>query len=168
MARPLRLVSLAPLAGLALSACYGFLPAPERRDRVREATQQEHRRCTPQSADPRIFAPEDVASVEPLYSYVQTSGSNREARLLGAQVRLRPLPGVTSELLTYQLMCRSAQLVLGRVQAAENEPYWLPDGWVSIDVHSVDGDFVVALEGEDVAEAREILERARAFAHAKP
>jgi hypothetical protein len=153
------------LVSTASSACYGFLPAPERRDRIREATQQEQKRCTSQAAvDARIFGADDVAGVAPLYSYVQTSGSNREARLRGAEVRLRPLAGLTPELLTYALSCRSAQLVLGHAQAAENEPYFLPDGWVKVDVHSADGDFVVALEGEDLAESKEILARAQAFA----
>jgi hypothetical protein len=153
-----------PLFAALSCACYGFLPHPDHVDRVREATAQEHKRCTSPSVDPRIFSPDDVEGVAPLYSYVQTSGSNREARLLGAEVRLRPLPGITTELLTYVLDCRSAELVLGRVQGADNEPYWLPDGWVKISVSSADGNFVVGLEGEDTAESREILARAQAFA----
>jgi hypothetical protein len=71
---------------------------------------------------------------------------------------------VTPDLLTYVLSCRSAQLVLGRVQGAENEPYWLPDGWVKISARSDDGAIVVALEGEDLPQSKEILARAQAFA----
>ena len=159
---------LAPRVALARwpsSGCYGFLPAPpQRRDRVREATEQEHKRCGSEPVDPRIYSADDVESVAPLYTFVPTSGSNREARLRGAEVRLRPLPGVTPELLTHILSCRSAQLVLGRVHEGENEPYWLPDGWVKIGVRSEDASFVVALEGEDFVEAKEILARAQAFA----
>jgi hypothetical protein len=159
-----RLVALAALAfaGASVTACYGFLPAPVRKDRVREATEQAKKKCDAQPVDPRIFGDADVESVEPLYAYVQTSG-NREARLLGAELKLRPLPGFTPELVAHVLACRSAELVLGRVQSGTNDPYWLPDGWVKIGVRSDDGSFVVALEGEDIVEAREILARARAF-----
>jgi hypothetical protein len=152
---------------LPLCACIGFtgfLPEPARADRIREATELEHKRCKSQAVDPRVYSADDVESVAPLYTFVPTSGSNREARLRGAEVRLRPLPGLTPELLTYELSCRSAQLVLGRVQEGENEPYWLPDGWVKIGVSSDDGDFVVAIEGEDLPESKEILARAQAFA----
>jgi hypothetical protein len=153
------------LAPLALVGCYGFLPQPTRTDRVRSATEEERKRCDAQPIDPRLFAPEDVESVAPFYRYVQTGGA-REARLHGAEVRLRPLPGMTPELIARALSCRSAQLVLGRVQegAGVSEPYWLPDGWVKIDVRSDDGSFVVSLAGEDLVEAKEILARAEGFA----
>jgi hypothetical protein len=143
---------------------FGFVPVPSHADRIRVATEQEHKKCDSQSVDPRIFSPELVESVEPLYSHVQTSGSNIATRLHGAEVHLRPLPGITLEYLTHVLQCRSARLVLGRVEGAPNEPYWLPDGWVKIDVRSESGSFVVALEGEDLPEAKDILSRAQAFA----
>jgi hypothetical protein len=70
---------------------------------------------------------------------------------------------MTAELMMRTLSCRSARLVLGRVEGSPNEPYWLPDGWVKIDVRSDDGSFVVALEGEDLPEAKDVLARAQAF-----
>ena len=150
---------------VSLPGCYGFLPQPTRTDRVRAATAQEHKKCDSQPVDPRQFAPEAVESVAPFYQYVPT-GSGREARLHGAELHLQPLPGMTSELVTHALSCRSAELVLGhaRPEADANEPYWLPDGWVKIDVRSEDGSFVVTLDGEDLPEAKEILARAQAFA----
>jgi hypothetical protein len=157
------LAAFAVLAPFALAGCYGFLPQPTRTDRVRAATEQEHKRCDAQAIDPRLFAAEDVESVAPFYLYVQTGGG-REARLHGAELHLRPLPGMTPELVIHALSCRSAQLVLGRVKGAANEPYWLPDGWVKIGVRSDDGSFVVTLDGEDLAEAKDILARAQAFA----
>ncbi len=141
---------------------YGILPAPARTDRIHEAAQQEHRRCDSQAIDPRLFGAEVVESVAPLYYYVQT-GSNREPRLHGAELHLRPLPGMTAELMVRALSCRSARLALGRVERPPNEPYWLPDGWVKIDVRSDDGSFIVTLDGEDLPEAKEILARAQAF-----
>jgi hypothetical protein len=150
---------------VALTSCgtYGILPAPTRTDRIHEATVVERKRCTSEPIDPRVYSADDVESVAPLLFFVQT-GNNREARLAGAELRLRPLPSMTPDLLAYSLSCRSAQLVLGRVQGAENEPYWLPDGWVKISARSDDGALVVALEGEDFPQSKEILARAQAFA----
>ncbi len=155
------------LLALLSSGCisfFGFVPVPNHADRIRVATEQEHKKCDSQAVDPRLFGPEVVESVEPLYSHVSTSGSNVATRLHGAEVHIRPLPGVTVEYLAHVLQCRSARLVLGRVEAPPNEPYWLPNGLVKIDVRSESGDFVVSLDGEDLAEAKDILARAQAFA----
>jgi hypothetical protein len=150
---------------VALTSCgtYGILPAPTRTDRIHEATVVERKRCTSEPIDPRVYSADDVESVAPLLFFVQT-GNNREARLGGAELRLRPLPSMTPDLLAYSLSCRSAQLVLGHVRGAENEPYWLPDGWVKISARSDDGALVVQLEGEDFPQSKEILARAQAFA----
>jgi hypothetical protein len=156
---------LAVLLALGASGCsglLGLLPEPVHVDRIRTAAEQEYRRCDAEPIDPRVFGSGVVESVTPLYRYVQT-GSNREARLHGAELRLHPLPGMTAELMMRTLSCRSARLVLGRVEGSPNEPYWLPDGWVKIDVRSDDGSFVVALEGEDLPEAKDVLARAQAF-----
>ena len=161
-----RVVGLA-LAPLLASGCYGFLPQPVHVDRARAATEQEKKRCDAQPVDPKVFTPESVESVAPLYYYVP-SGNFRDAHLHGAELHLRPLPGMTPELLARALMCRSARLVLGRVEERPNEPYWLSDGWVKIDVRSEDASFVVTLAGEDLPEAKEILRRAQAFAAQAP
>jgi hypothetical protein len=71
---------------------------------------------------------------------------------------------VTEELLERGLMCRSAQIMLGHAQGAPNEPYALTDSWVKIDVKSGHGAFVVTVSAEDPNRAREVLDRARAFA----
>ncbi len=157
------LALLAPLAAGCASGVYGLLPAPNHADRIAAATGQERKKCDAEAVDPRLFSPAQVESVAPLYGYVQ-GGGGPEARLHGAELRLRPLAGTTPELLVRALACRSARLVLGRVQETPNEPYWLPDGWVKIDVRSDEGSFVVAASGEDLAEAKEILARAQAFA----
>ncbi len=155
------------LAPFVLGGCsayfFGFVPQPVHADRVRAATEQERRRCDSQPVDARVYGPDVVESATPYYLYVQNGGS-RAAILHGAEVRIRPLPGMTPELITRVISCRSAQLVLGHAQPADDEPYWLPDGWVKIDVRSDDGSFVVALDGEDLPEAKEILARAQAFA----
>jgi hypothetical protein len=152
---------------IALSGCasgvYGLIPAPNHADRVQVATEQERKKCDRDPPDARLFAPETVESVAPHYLYVMIGGG-REARLHGAELQLRPLPGMTPEIVVRTLDCRSARLVLGHAEGAASEPYWLPDGWVKIDARSEDGSFVVTVDGEDLPEAKEILARAQAFA----
>jgi hypothetical protein len=129
-----------------------------------DATKLEHDRCDPSPVDPRLYGGDIIAKVEPYYRYVMGGPSGGESHLAGAKLELRPLPGVTEELLERGLMCRSAQIMLGRVQAAPNEPYAFMDSWVKIDVEPGHGAFVVTLAPEDSTRAREVLEHARAFA----
>jgi hypothetical protein len=155
------LVSLGPLQ---LLACTGIIPGVMPHDLRYDATKLEHDRCDPSPVDPRLYGGDIIAKVEPYYRYVMGGPSGGESHLAGAKLELRPLPGVTEELLERGLMCRSAQIMLGRVQAAPNEPYAFMDSWVKIDVEPGHGAFVVTLAPEDSTRAREVLEHARAFA----
>ncbi len=169
MRKPGTPLAVAVVAAVFMQAgCYGFLPAPAHVDREKEAAVQERKRCTPPPADARLFTPEVVESVEPYILHVN-SGNGREARMHGAELRLRPLPGMTPELVAHDLECHSAELVLGRAPgtARPDDPYFLPDGWVKISVRSDDAGFVVALDGEDIEQAKEILARARTFTGAR-
>jgi hypothetical protein len=105
-----------------------------------------------------------IQHVQPYYRHVLGGPSGRESILAGAELEMRPLPGVTEQLLTRGLECRSAQLLLGHAEASANEPYLLPDGWVKIDVRSGGGTFLVDLSAEEPRRARELLTRAEAFA----
>jgi hypothetical protein len=155
---------LAALLALTSGAgCTTLIPGTTRHDVRRDATKLEHDRCDATPVDPRIYSAEIVQQVAVHYDYVMGGPSGREARFGGAELQLRPLPGVTAELLERGLMCRSAQRMLGRVPVAPNEPYYLPDGWVKIDVRSGGGTFIVSLSAEDAAHGRAIYERARAF-----
>ncbi len=128
-----------------------------------DAVKLEHDRCDPTAVDPRIYGVDIVRKVSPYYRHVLGGPSGKEARLAGAELELRPLPGVTQELLERGLECREAQVILGHAEAAPNEPYALPDGWVKVDVKSGGGVFLVDLSAEDPARVHELLARAQAF-----
>lgn len=146
------------------AACTTLIPGVSPHDIRRDAASLEKSRCNPTSPDPRLYGVPVIEKVSPLYQYVIGGPNDREARLGGAEIELRPLPGVTAELLERTLVCRSAQLTLGHAEPLANEPYFLPDGWVKVDVRSGGGSFIVRLSGEDDEHGREILRRARAYA----
>jgi hypothetical protein len=148
-------------------ACTGIIPGVTPHDIRFDAVTLEHDRCDPTPVDPRLYGPDIIAKVEPYYRHTMGGPNGTESHFAGAQLELRPLPGVTEELLARGLMCRSAQVMLGRVQAAPNEPYALTDAWVKVEVKSGGGVFIVLLISEDPARAREVFERARAFASGK-
>ncbi len=160
--------TLATLVGVGpLGACTTLIPGTMPHDIHRDAMALEHDRCDPMPVDPRIYAADIVERVEPYYRYVIGGPNGREARFAGAELRLRPLPGVTAELLERGLMCRSAKLMLGQTEAMPSEPYFLPDGWVAIDVRSGGGDFIVDISAEHSEHGHTIFERARGFLSAR-
>jgi hypothetical protein len=144
--------------------CGTQAPVQSANDAQLAANHQEQSSCSGQAMDPRLYSASIVQNVAPLYEYVQGGPNDREAHLWGAELQLRPLAGVTMEFLARTLMCRSAQLTLGHAAPASNEPYFLPDGWVTVSVRSGAGTFVVRLASGDPGQGREILRRARAFA----
>src|SRR5271170_4544993 len=77
-----------------------------------------------------------ILRVEPLYSHVPTSNNNAEDRVNGAKLVVRPPKGVTAEQMTRILQCHSARVLLSQVDgsAVPNDPYWLADRWLNIEV----------------------------------
>jgi hypothetical protein len=148
----------------ALLGCTGIIPGLMPHDVRYDAARLEHDQCDATPVDPRLYGPGLVQKVEPYYHFVMGGPNGGEARLAGARLELRPLPGVTEELLERGLECRSAQVMLGQAEPATNEPYAFTDGWVRIDVKPGRGAFVVTLTAEDSTRAREVLARAHAFA----
>jgi len=146
-----------------LGGCATQAPVQSANESQSSAARQEQASCVGQQVDSRLYGAGIVQSVAPLYEYAAGGPNDREARLWGAELQVRPLEGVTMEFLARTLMCRSAQLTLGRATPASNEPYFLPDGWLTLSVRSGAGTFVVSLASSDPAHGREILERARAF-----
>jgi hypothetical protein len=70
-----------------------------------------------------------------------TSNNNSEERVSGAKLIVRPPAGVSAEQMTRVLQCHGARVLLGRVDssAIPDDPYWLPDAWVHIDVRPENG-----------------------------
>lgn len=111
-----------------------------------------------------LLSPNAIDSVEPTYSYVMGGPNAREARLGGARIHVRPLPGLSRELVQRSLECHEARATLGVVTAQPDDPYVLPDRWLTIDVESEGDSFVVHVRADDPDDARRILDRAARFA----
>jgi hypothetical protein len=111
-----------------------------------------------------VITPSVVEKVEPAYAYVAAPAMAREARLRGARLYLRPLPGLTRETLQHSLDCHQAHVALGKAPRRDDDPYSLPNLWVDIDADSSHGLFTVAVQATDFDDAKDILQRARRFA----
>ena len=114
-----------------------------------------------------LLSPGVVDSVDPAYSYVESGPADREARLRGARIHVKPLPGFSREALARDLECHESRVVLGRVPAPADDPYVLADNWLDIDVDSEGDGFVVLVRADDIDVARRVLERAQRFVGAK-
>ncbi len=127
-------------------------------------------KCTSVSDDKLagLASPSSVESVEPSYAFVPSTASDHEARLRGALLHVRPIAGFSREALARGLECHEANVALGRTPPFADDPYTLPDRWLSIDVDS-DGDgFAVHVRADDFRDAGRVLERARLFAAIPP
>jgi hypothetical protein len=107
-----------------------------------------------------------VLRFEPIYSHVGTANNNSEERVNGAKFLIRPPKGVSAEELTRILQCHNARVVLGQVNGAAvpNDPYWLPDAWVNIDVKPEDGNFAVTISADSIHDNLQVLGRAHHYA----
>jgi hypothetical protein len=130
----------------------------------------EKTRCT--EDDDRALLPvlsgSAVMSVQPLYSNAGSGKNGLQPELRGATLSVSALPAMTPEWLDRALECHSAKVILGRVQASANDPFFLPDSPVDIDVRPTKDSFDVAISAYSADDARKILERATAFVRSKP
>jgi hypothetical protein len=105
-----------------------------------------------------------VISVEPIYAHIR-SNSNAEERVNGAKLVVRPAQGMTADQLTRILQCHSARVLLGQVASkAANDPYSLPDRWVTIEVTPENGNFSVTISADNVHDNLEVYGRANHYA----
>ena len=165
---PMRLAVLA--LAFAVAGCGGipFL-VPDTRTAADHARQVEAK-CTGfgEEAAAPLLSPAIVDSVDAAYSYVQSGPVDREARLRGARIHVKPQPGFSREMLARNLECHESRVVLRRAAAQADDPYVLPDEWLDIDVDSEGDGFVVLVRADDVEVARRVLERAQRFAASRP
>ncbi|HEY1696036.1 MAG TPA: hypothetical protein VGG39_27905 [Polyangiaceae bacterium] len=163
----MRVGMLPCLFALAFSACAYNPLLPDVRtpaDRAREMSPR-CRGFAEDAASP-LLARATIDSVEPAYSYVQSGPGDREARLRGARIHVRPLPGLSRESIARALECHESRVVLGEVAASEQDPYVLAGHWLDVDADSEGDGFVVQVEPVETADvglAREVLARARRF-----
>jgi len=161
-----RLFALAPVA-LVAAACAGALP-PESK-----AAEVERVQCGDETAaadDLRVLTNAKVIDARPLYSHVITGNNGLEARVDGTKLVIRPPEGVSPERMTRILQCHSARALLGQIDRSQlpDDPFWLPDTWVSIEVKPENGNYAVTLEANDIPTNLKLAARAKAFADAHP
>lgn len=106
-----------------------------------------------------------VLSIAPLYSHIMTNNMSEE-RVDGTKLLVRPPPGVTAEQMTRVLQCHGARVLLGQVdrEAVRNDPYWLPDRWVNIQVTPENGNFAVTVSAESLSDNLKVFGRANHYA----
>jgi hypothetical protein len=109
-----------------------------------------------------------VDSVEPGYSFVASTATDHEARLRGALIHLRPYEGMTKEKLTRGLECHQARVTLGLAPPLPDDPYVLPNRWLSVDVNSDGDSFGVQVRADTFPDAQRVLERAKLFVANRP
>jgi hypothetical protein len=108
-----------------------------------------------------------VLSLKPLYHHIIENPNNAEDRISGVKLVLRPPAGVSAEELTRILQCHSARVLLGKVSPADvpDDPYWLADRWLDIQVIPENGNFTVTVVADTVHDNIELLGRATRYAH---
>jgi hypothetical protein len=161
---------LAGLASAGLAACYVPGLTPDVRTALDRAREIEPR-CAQFSEEnaAALLSPAAFDAVEPEYSYVKSGPEDRAARLRGARIRVKPLPGFSREAMARSLECHESRVTLGRVAAPEDDPFVLPGEWLDIDVDSTGDGFVVLVRVDQVDVGRRVLDRAKRFAaHGTP
>jgi hypothetical protein len=150
-------------AAVLFSACAAKMPPAAR------ATQMEQAQCSNGATqeDVRVLESTRVLKAEPIYAYMHTN-DNDEERVNGATLVVRAPEGVSADKLAQLLQCHSAAVLLGQVDSSKfsDDPTWLPNAWLDIDVKPQAGNFAVTLNANTVAGNLQVLHRATAFADA--
>jgi hypothetical protein len=136
-------------------------PTPAPAATTTQAIAIEPDRCGP-NADESILAPilsgQALEGVEPLYVASSSLGMGLQSRLVGATLRVRPIPNVTAEQLDRALECHSA-----RAAPSPSDPFMLPGRAVDIEVSSARDGFRISVRADAGDDAAQILSRANAL-----
>src|SRR5580700_4604831 len=114
-----------------------------------------------EEAAAQVLSPSLVDSVEP--AYTQSGPGDREERLHGSRIHLRPIAALSRESIARSLECHESRVVLGTTPALADDPYALAGRWLDIDVDSDRDGFVVQMGSDDLPTAREALSHAKRF-----
>jgi hypothetical protein len=151
-------------AAVCLAAgCTFFQKSPA--DRAADTERLQCEQDESPQADAQLLQSARVLFVQPTYSY--TGGGI--TKVTATRIGLRPPDGFTPDRLTRVLQCHGARAFLRRVDPAllHDDPYFLPDAYVSIDVALQNGNYVAELTADTVANNLRILKRANDFAAAQ-
>jgi hypothetical protein len=132
------------------------------------AASVEEQQCDPRvtAAATQLLQSNAVLRIDPLYHHIIENADNAYERPAGVKLVVRPPTGVTAEDLTRILQCHSARVLLGRVNPADvpDDPYWLADRWLDINVTPERGNFAVTVVADTVHDNMEVLDRATRYA----
>jgi len=160
MIQHLRLV-VGASTGLLLSACAASVPP------TAKAAQVEQAQCSNGASqeDVRLLQSARVLKAEPIYAFVHTNDTDEE-RVNGTRLVISAPAGVSADRLAQMLQCHSAAALLGQIDSSKfsNDPTWLPNAWLDIDVKPQAGNFAVTLSANTVGRNLQVLQRATAFA----
>lgn len=160
MIQQLRLM-IGATAAIFVSACAAGMPP------TAKATQVERAQCAKGDVqdDVQLLQSAKVLKAEPLYARILTK-TGEEERVNGATLVIRAPEGVSADKLAQLLQCHSAAVLLGQIDNSKfaNDPTWLPNAWLDIDVKPQAGNFAVTLSANTVARNLLVLQRATAFA----
>jgi hypothetical protein len=133
------------------------------------AASVEQEQCDPRvtAAATQLLQANAVLRVDPLYHHIIENADNAYQRPSGVKLVVRPPTSVTAEDLTRILQCHSARVLLGRVNPADvpDDPYWLADRWLDINVAPENGNFAVTVVADTVHDNMEVIDRATRYAH---
>jgi hypothetical protein len=159
--------SILALGGLVLLPALGCVHEPTP---VERAASLARRQCT----DPSLSANEiqvlrdtKVVAAEPITFLAGASTRTEGGRTVsGAKLLVSTPPGVTAEQMDRLLRCHSARALLGQVDPAllADDPFYLPDTWVDIDVRGENGLLAVRLSADRIWQNLAVFHRATAFA----
>jgi hypothetical protein len=156
----------------AISIAFGLalvLGCEERVPPETAAASVEQQQCDPRvtAAATQLLQANAVLSIKPLYHHIIENPDNAYERPSGVKLVVRPPAGISAEELTRILQCHSARVLLGRVNPADvpDDPYWLADRWLDIQVAPENGNFAVTVVADTVHDNIELLDRATRYAH---
>jgi hypothetical protein len=154
----------------ALGAVTGCAANPPPASRAAEIERVQCSSGLAADAETRALENATVLQAAPLYSHVITGNNGFEERVDGAKLVIRPPDGISPEQMTRIVQCHSARALLGKVDRAQfpDDPFWLPDTWVSVEVRPENGNYAVILEANDVPTNIRLAARAKAYAENHP
>jgi hypothetical protein len=135
-----------------------------------KAAEVERLQCDSDSTEAsirRLLRGVTVLEATPVYSHVITKQGG-EKRVGGARIVLRRPEDLSMDQLARVLQCHSARALLGQADFSEmpDDPFWLQNTWVDIEVEAAQGNYVVKLEANTVRQNLLLAARAKAFASA--
>jgi len=129
----------------------------------------EHLQCEASAASQdELVRSLKVLHVEPLYTHIMTGADDAAERVNGAKMIVTPPNGVSAEELARALQCHGARTLLGQIGRAPNEPYSLPDRWVSITVKAEEGNFTITLSSDTVRDNLQVYGLAHRYVDEQP